>query len=412
MSKVPQAPEINIGMVGHVDHGKTTLTNRLTGEWTDRHSEEVKRGISIKLGYADAAFYKCESEEGAKAYTVKETCEHCGRKTTLLRTVSFVDAPGHETLMATMLTGASVMDGAILLIAANEKCPQPQTKEHLVALEISGIDRIVVVQNKIDLVTRDRAVESFREIKQFLKGTIAERAPVIPVSAHHDVNVDALLEAVDKHIPTRQTDAGAPVRMYVSRSFDINRPGLRARELRGGVFGGSLIQGTLRVGDRIEIAPGRRVEEEGRSRWENLETVVTSLMVGGQSVEETHYGGLMAVGTSLDPSLTKADSLVGRMLGQPGSLPALLHKVTIETHLLDNVVGAGEEIKVDKIRTNELLMLSVGAATNVGTVRGMSGKNVDLDLKMPLCAEADERVALSRRFGARWRLIGHGLIIK
>lgn len=412
MSKVPQAPEINIGMVGHVDHGKTTLTNRLTGEWTDRHSEEVKRGISIKLGYADAAFYKCEDEEGAKAYTVKEECAYCVKKTKLLRTVSFVDAPGHETLMATMLTGASVMDGAILLIAANEKCPQPQTKEHLVALEISGIDRIVVVQNKIDLVTRERAVESFREISEFLKGTIAEDAPIIPVSAHHDVNVDALLEAVDKFIPTRETDAVAPVRMYVSRSFDVNRPGLRPQDLRGGVFGGSLIQGTLRVGDPIEIAPGRQVEEEGRARWENLKTVVTSLMVGGQNVDETHYGGLMAVGTALDPSLTKADALVGRMLGKPGSLPPPLHKVTIETHLLDFVVGAGEDIKVDKIRTSERLMLSVGAATNVGTVRGMSGNKVDLDLRMPLCADEGERVALSRRFGARFRLIGHGVIVK
>ena len=105
--KVPQPPEINIGVVGHVDHGKTTLTKTLTGEWTDRHSEEVKRGISIKLGYADAAFYKCEDEEGTKAFTVKPTCPHCGKPTKLLRTVSFVDAPGHETLMATMLTGAS-----------------------------------------------------------------------------------------------------------------------------------------------------------------------------------------------------------------------------------------------------------------------------------------------------------------
>ena len=201
--KVPVAPEINIGVVGHVDHGKTTLTQALTGEWTDRHSEEIKRGISIKLGYADAAFYKCPNHEGAMAYGVKPVCDHCGQPTTLLRTVSFVDAPGHETLMATMLTGASIMDGALLLIAANEPCPQPQTKEHLVALEISGIDKVVVVQNKIDLVTKERARESYKEIKQFLKGTIAEKAPIIPVSAHHTVNIDALLEAIDKTIPSR-----------------------------------------------------------------------------------------------------------------------------------------------------------------------------------------------------------------
>jgi len=412
MTKVPQPPELNIGVVGHVDHGKTTLTEALTGEWTDRHSEEVKRGISIKLGYADAAFYKCDSEEGTKAYTVKPACPHCGKPTRLLRTVSFVDAPGHETLMATMLTGASLMDGALLLMAANERCPQPQTKEHLVALQIAGIDKVVVVQNKVDLVTVERAKESYREIKEFLKGTIAEKAPIIPVSAHHDVNIDALLEAIDKTIPTRAIDAKAPPRMYVSRSFDINKPGTRPQDLRGGVFGGSLLQGSLKVGDEVEIVPGRKLEEEGRTRWENLHTRIVSLMVGGQAVEETHSGGLIAVGTGIDPSFTKADSLVGRMLGAPGTLPRQIQRVTVETHLLDYVVGAGEDIKVEKIRTTELLMLSIGAATNVGTVKGMSAAKVDLDLKMPVCAELGDRVAISRRFGARWRLIGHGVILK
>ncbi len=410
--KVPQAPEINIGVVGHVDHGKTTLTKALTGEWTDRHSEEVKRGISIKLGYADAAFYRCENEEGAKAYSVKSECPHCGKPTKLIRTVSFVDAPGHETLMATMLTGASLMDGALLLVAANEKCPQPQTKEHLVALQIAGIEKIVVVQNKVDLVTIERAKESYKEIQAFLKGTGAEKAPIIPVSAHHDVNIDALLEAIDKTIPSRENDPKQAARMYVSRSFDVNRPGTRPSDLRGGVFGGSLIQGSLKVGDEVEIVPGRKVEEEGRTRWENLQTKIVSLMVGGQSVAETHSGGLIAVGTAIDPAFTKADSLVGRMLGRPGSLPKQIQKTTIEAHLLDYVVGAGEDIKVEKIRTAELLMLSIGAATDVGTVKGMSGTKIDLDLKMPVCAELGDRVAISRRFGARWRLIGHGLILK
>ena len=156
--KVPKQPEINIGMIGHVDHGKTTLTRALSGEWADRHSEEVKRGISIRLGYADVAFYKCPNCEGAAAYSTSKKCPVCGAETEFLRAVSFVDAPGHETLMATMLSGAALMDGAILLVAANEKCPQPQTKEHLMALEIIGIEKIIIVQNKIDIVTREQAI--------------------------------------------------------------------------------------------------------------------------------------------------------------------------------------------------------------------------------------------------------------
>ena len=193
--KLPAQPEINIGLVGHVDHGKTTLTQALSGIWTDTHSEEGKRGISIKLGYAVTAFYK--TKDGQYYATGRHPDGKDDVEKELERVISFVDAPGHETLMAIMITGASIMDGAMLMVAANEACPQPQTREHLMALEIAGIENIVVVQNKIDLVTKERALESYAEIKEFLKGTIAEDAPIIPVSAHHDVNLDCLLYTSD-----------------------------------------------------------------------------------------------------------------------------------------------------------------------------------------------------------------------
>ena len=182
-------------MVGHVDHGKTTLTQALSGTWTDTHSEERKRGISIKLGYADTAFYKTSD---GKHYSEGKHPEGEEGEGALLRVASFVDAPGHETLMAVMISGASIMDGALLLVAATEKCPQPQTREHLAALEIAGIENIVIVQNKIDIVSKERAMESFDEIKEFVSGTIAEGAPVVPVSAHHDVNLDVLIEAIEE----------------------------------------------------------------------------------------------------------------------------------------------------------------------------------------------------------------------
>ncbi|MDD4127628.1 MAG: GTP-binding protein, partial [Methanomicrobium sp.] len=149
-------PDVNIGLVGHVDHGKTTLVSGITGQWTDRHSEEIKRGISIRLGYADATIYKCPDCEGPDAYSTSEDCKNCGAKCEPYRTISFVDAPGHETLMATMLSGSALMDGAMLVIAANERCPQPQTKEHLMALELVGIKNIIIVQNKIDVVSQEQ----------------------------------------------------------------------------------------------------------------------------------------------------------------------------------------------------------------------------------------------------------------
>ncbi|MEM1515263.1 MAG: GTP-binding protein, partial [Candidatus Bathyarchaeia archaeon] len=164
---LPRQPEINIGTIGHVDHGKTTLVEAITGVWAAKHSEELKRGITIKLGYADAPVYKCPVCEPPHNYSTSEICPKCGSKTEFVRVLSFVDSPGHEALMATMLSGAAVMDGAILVIAADEPCPQPQTREHLAAIEIIGVKRIVIAQTKIDLVDKKRALESYREIKEF-----------------------------------------------------------------------------------------------------------------------------------------------------------------------------------------------------------------------------------------------------
>ena len=166
---LPKQPEVNIGTIGHVDHGKTTLVQALTGTWASRHSEELKRGITIKLGYADMPIYKCPKCEPPKNYTIKPICEKCNSEAEFVRAISFVDAPGHEALMATMLSGAAIMDGAILVIAADEPCPQPQTREHLAAAEVSGIKNLIIVQNKIDIVDEKRALESYKEIKTSLK---------------------------------------------------------------------------------------------------------------------------------------------------------------------------------------------------------------------------------------------------
>ena len=261
--KLPAQPEVNIGLVGHVDHGKTTLTQALSGVWTDTHSEERKRGISIKLGYADTAFYK--DDAGRYYPTGKRPDGAKDVESELERVVSFVDAPGHETLMAIMITGASIMDGAMLMVAANETCPQPQTREHLMALEIAGIKNIVIVQNKIDLVSKERAIESHGEIKSFLEGTIAKDAPIIPVSAHHDVNLDVLIQAIEATIPTPDRTKDKRSIMHVARSFDINRPGTRPTKLRGGVIGGSIVEGEFSEGDEIIIGPGRKIEKGNKS---------------------------------------------------------------------------------------------------------------------------------------------------
>ncbi len=404
--KVPRQPEVNIGLVGHVDHGKTTLTQALTGEWTDRHSEELRRGISIKLGYADAAFYKCPGLPEPDAFRTDDACPE-GGKATFLRAVSFVDAPGHETLMATMLSGAAIMDGALLLVAGNEKVPQPQTQEHLYALDIIGVRKVVVVQNKIDLVSEEKAEENYGQIVEFLKGSPIASAPIVPVSANHKVNIDALIATIEKTIPTPVRDPTKPPLMYIARSFDVNKPGTRASALRGGVLGGSLVQGKLKVGDEIEIRPGYPGLADGRA--EALRTRIASLYSGGRELAELAPGGLAAIGTTLDPALAKSDGLTGRLVGTVGTLPPVTQKLRLRATLLDRVLGAQRETKVEKIRTSELLGVTVGTTVSAGKVTSARGDDVELSLSRPVTVFHGGRVAISRKLTA-WRLIGYGLV--
>jgi len=312
--------------------------------------------------------------------------------------------------MATMLSGAAIMNGALLLVAANEECPQPQTREHLMALSIIGVDKIIVVQNKIDIVSKEAARKNYAEIQNFIKGTLAEKAPIIPISAHHDVNIDMLIEAIEKKIPTPKWDKSKPARMYIARSFDVNVPGTKLAGLKGGVIGGSLTQGKLKIGDEVEILPGRRVEVGSKTSWESIVTKVRSLFTGGLSLDSAGPGGLIAIGTGLDPSLTKSDSLVGRNAGVPGSLPPVLNELMFSTELMQRVVGVSSELAVDNLKTNEPLMLSVGTATTVGVVTSGRSDSAEVSLKIPVCVEKNQRIAISRRIAGKWRLIGYGVV--
>ena len=404
---IPRQPECNIGTIGHVDHGKTTLVQALTGTWAAKHSEELKRGITIRLGYADMPIYKCSKCDQSQAYTTKPLCPNCGSEADFVRAISFVDAPGHEALMATMLSGAAIMDGAILVIAADEPCPQPQTREHLAAAEIVGIKNIVVVQNKIDIVEEKRAQESYEEIKKFTEGTIAEKAPIIPASAQRAVNTDILIRAMQEFIPTPERDEGKPPLMYVVRSFDVNKPGTPIRSLEGGVIGGTILQGEFAVGNEIEIRPG--ISGQKNRVHKPLFSEIISLHAGGKSTKEAHCGGLVGVGTLLDPALSKADGLTGNVAGRKGVLPPTLSELTLETHVLERAVGTKELVKVQKVSSGESLLLHVGAAITVGKVTSMKKDVITVQLTRPICAQKGSRVAMSRKIAGRWRLIGYGM---
>ena len=401
-------PCVNIGTAGHVDHGKTTLIQALTGSWTSVHSQELKRGITIRVGYSDAAFYKCASCEEPLGYSTTPKCNNCGKDSELSRVVSFVDSPGHESLMANMLSGSALMDGALLLVAANEKVPKPQTKEHLLALQTLGIQQIVIVQNKVDLISYKEAISNYQDITKFVKDTHAAKAPIIPISAQSGLNIDALIGSIESTIKTPERDETKDAVMHVLRSFDVNKPGTKLKNIKGGVIGGSLTEGIFNVGDEIEIKPG--IMNDKSKTYEPLQTEITSLGTGAGMVDSVKPGGLVAIGTKLDPSMTRSDSFIGSVIGKPGTLPDNSTTINLEVNLFDSAVGIGEDTKVLPLQKDELLRLNIGTAPILGKVTKIKSKNVEIELRRPACIFNNGNVAISRRISDRWRLIGAGIV--
>jgi translation initiation factor 2 subunit 3 len=327
-----------------------------------------------------------------------------------VKKVSFVDSPGHETLMATMLSGAAIMDGAMLVVAANEDCPQPQTKEHLTGLEILGVEDLIVVQNKIDLVEVERATANHEQICEFLSSSAISDPLIIPVSAQQKANMDILVKAMDERFNPPERILDKPPMMMIARSFDVNKPGISPDGMVGGVIGGTLSQGEFRKGDEIEVRPGLRREREGKTLWEPLGTTVATIMRGSSTVDTAGPGGLIGLGTTLDPSLTKSDAFVGHVAGHPGQLPDVWDELGLEVKLMEKVVGTEEEMEVSPIKMNELLMLNVGTARTAGVVNQLSKDSVNIKLHLPVCTSVGSRAAISRRIGYRWRLIGYGTV--
>ncbi|XP_074284544.1 eukaryotic translation initiation factor 2 subunit gamma-like [Silene latifolia] len=419
---------INIGTIGHVAHGKSTVVKAISGIQTVRFKNELERNITIKLGYANAKIYKCEDERCPRpscyrAYgSGKEDSPMCDApgfehsKMKLLRHVSFVDCPGHDILMATMLNGAAIMDGALLLIAANESCPQPQTSEHLAAIEVMKLEDIIILQNKVDLIQQKEALNQHAAIKSFVQGTVADKAPIVPISAQLKYNIDVVCEYLVNKIPVPTRNFDSPPNMIVIRSFDVNKPGYNIDDIRGGVAGGSILKGVLKVNQKIEVRPGIVVKDaNGNIHCTPIYSRVVSLYAEQNELQFAVPGGLIGVGTTMDPTLTRADRLVGQVLGEIGSLPEVYIELKVNFFLLRRLLGVktrtGDQDKVAKLTKGEILMVNIGSMSTGARVLSISKNEVVLRLTSPVCTNLEEKIAFSRRIEKHWRLIGWGTII-
>uniref|UniRef100_A0A1I8GYE7 protein-synthesizing GTPase n=1 Tax=Macrostomum lignano TaxID=282301 RepID=A0A1I8GYE7_9PLAT len=392
---------INIGTIGHVAHGKTTVVKAISGVHTIRHKNELVRNITIKLGYANAKIYRCDNQLCPKpgCYRSKGSahpddfpCDRpgCSGRFRVQRHVSFVDCPGHDILMATMLNGAAVMDAALLLIAGNEACPQPQTSEHLAAVEIMRLRHLLILQNKIDLIKEQEAQNQYEAILDFIKGTVADGSPVVPISAQLGYNIDVVCEYICRHVPAYRSEVD---------------------DLKGGVAGGSVLRGVLRVGQEIEVRPGIISKgAEGRMTCRPILSRIVSLYTERNDLQFAVPGGLIGVGTMVDPTLCRADRMIGMVLGAVGTLPSIYIELEISFFLLRRLLGV--RTRVQKLAKAELLMVNIGSLSTGCRVIAVKNDLARIALNQPVCTEIGEKIALSRRVDKHWRLIGWGQIRK
>ena len=239
-----------IGTAGHVDHGKTTLIQALTGTNPDRLKEEQERGMTIDIGFA-----ALKLPDGTIA--------------------GIVDVPGHERFLKNMLAGASGVDVVLLVIAADESV-MPQTVEHLDILRLLDVKNGVVALTKMDMVEKEWTDAVEEDVRERLKDTFLANAPIIRVSAITGKGIDALQKrSAGRRQPAEARNAALPFRLPIDRVF--TRPGF------GTVVTGTLVAGTLRVGDAVEIVP------------QKIATRVRGLQVHGQKVTEAEAGSRVAV---------------------------------------------------------------------------------------------------------------------
>jgi len=261
------------------------------------------------------------------------------------------------------------------------------------------------------------AEEHYQSILKFIRGTVADGSPIIPISAQLKYNIDAINEALVNKIPVPLRDFTATPHMIVIRSFDVNKPGAEIEDLKGGVAGGSILTGVLKLGDEIEIRPGIVTRnEEGRVRCKPIFSRIVTLFAETNDLKFAVPGGLIGVGTRVDPTLCRADRLVGHVLGLKGRLPNIYTDLEVNFFLLRRLLGVkspdGKQAKVAKLSKSEVLMVNIGSTATGARVIAAKADVAKLQLTSPACTKEGEKIALSRRIEKHWRLIGWATIVR
>ncbi len=394
MMNIEFQPIINIGMLGSVSDGKSTTVHSLTGIKTQRHSDEMKRNITIKPGYANMKIYK--NEEG-------ELTTQTGK---LVHHVSFIDCPGHYQLIITMMSCIKLMDGIILVVSAAEPIDKkPQLIQHIMAIKMSGIKNVIVLLNKLDLVKKSVAKDRYNDLCKVLKKYEINPKIIIPVSMNHKIGTENLLKNIMKYMGPElcnQRTTQSPLFM-ISRSFDVNRVNIKYNEIIGGVIGGSLIGGTFKVGDEIEILPGIiSKNHDGDIIYKPHYTTITSLKSETTELDTIGSGGLIGVGTTIDPFYCKNDSMIGMIAGLKGCMPQVYTEITMNYN----------EIIFDDYQWNKFncmpITIIVGTNSIDGKIIMFDEKYIKVKLNKPACVPNDSIIILCNKTFDAFHISAYG----
>ena len=391
-------PQINIGMIGHVSDGKSTLVKVLTGQTTQRYSQEKQNNLTIKLGYANCKIIKChlcpepECFSSVGSNVMEYICKKCGGLAELVNHVSFVDCPGHHSFMQTMLSGTSVMDYTILVESlGNKQIPAPQTIKHLNSIESTNIENCLIVLNKIDLVTKEKCREAILNIKNFICNYKANKNEILPISASLNINIDIICSILAKLKP-KKINSDNTFRMNIIRSFNCNKPGISIENLQGGVIGGSIQSGSIKIDDDVFIYPG--ILYEDLEEFKPIKTKVLSINSDSNKLQKATSGGLIGIQLDIDPGLTGNDKLVGNQL-------------------IKNPKGyVTKSIQID-INVDSYYNPNIGLFISISsqTIKVISINNYTLNLESAIYVEIGDNITLFTRESETVNFIGISKII-
>jgi translation initiation factor 2 subunit 3 len=406
---IENQPIINLGCLGSVSDGKSTLVECLTGIKTQRHSNEQKRNITIKQGYGNMKIWT----NGNELYTTNSKCNNyiteSGENLYQINHISFVDCPGHQELIQTMLSAIKLMDGAIIIVAVDQPLiRKPQLIQHLAAAKLGKLNKIIICMNKIDLVPKEILFEIKQELDEMLEKYDIKPFAIIPTCFNKKIGLKNLLKAImilfnpNEYIERINN----PPTFLISRTFDINKPGTNWDNIVGGIMGGSLMSGTLQVGDKIEIRPGQVSKVQGKFICQPIKTEILSIQSDENSIQKIIPGGLMGIRTDLDPYYAKNDALAGNITGLIGTLPSIYIEIIIDVQIVTTFdFNWNPNPNIDQV------MLQIGTKMVDAKLQNIRGSKFKFELARPTCINNNQHIIICKSIEKILRIVGEGIMI-